>query len=93
MQLIEVAEASAESLGLAGSALWMDQQYVGIGVTRCGDPVRLDPVQQIAVWLGRRHHRHPISVVAERSPDALEQPSEPATAHIEQLDEGTVKAP
>ena len=92
MQLIEVAEASAEGLGLAGSALWMDQQYVGIGVTRCGDPVCLDPVQQIAVWLGRRHHRHPITEATKRCSEEQELPTEQATEGIK-LVAGTVKAP
>jgi hypothetical protein len=50
-------------------------------------------MQQTAGRLGLRHHNHPLSGAAERSPDALEQPSKPAKTDIEQLDAGTVKAP
>jgi hypothetical protein len=91
--LIEVAEATAEGLGLAGSALWMDQQNVGIGITRSGDAVSLDFVQVTAGRLGLRHHRHLLAGVTERWPDEQWLSSKQANERIERLDAGTVKAP
>jgi hypothetical protein len=93
MQLIEVAKATAEGLGLAGSALWMDQHHVGIRITSRRDPVGLHLVQETAGWLVLRHHHHPIAEASERCPDEQELSSRQATERIEQLDAGTVKVP